>query len=83
MRIKLDENLPADLAELLRAANHDVATLPEERLAGAKDPTVAGAVNREDRLLVDSPNSRRAHKVVSSKIATLRKAPLTVSGPAQ
>jgi predicted nuclease of predicted toxin-antitoxin system len=52
MRIKLDENLPADLAELLRASKHDVATLLEEHLAGAKDPTVAGAVNRENRLFM-------------------------------
>lgn len=52
MRVKLDENLPADLAELLRSANHDVVTLPEEELGGAKDPIVSAAVTQEDRLLM-------------------------------
>jgi predicted nuclease of predicted toxin-antitoxin system len=52
MRVKLDENLPADFAELLRAAHHDVATLPEENLGGAKDPIVRATVTREDRLLM-------------------------------
>jgi predicted nuclease of predicted toxin-antitoxin system len=52
MKVKVDENLPAGLAELLRAANHDVATVPEEALGGAKDPILRAAVTKEDRLLM-------------------------------
>jgi len=32
MKIKLDENLPAQLAHNLRALGHDVETVPEEGL---------------------------------------------------
>ena len=52
MRIKLDENLPAGLADLLRSAKYDVATLLEEKLAGAKDPEVTAAVKQEERLFM-------------------------------
>jgi len=52
MRIKLDENLPEALADLLRLAKHDVATAHEENLSGAKDPIVTAAVKREARLFM-------------------------------
>jgi hypothetical protein len=32
MKIKLDENMPYSLAILLRAAGHNVSTVPEENL---------------------------------------------------
>jgi predicted nuclease of predicted toxin-antitoxin system len=40
MKIKLDENLPAQLADNLRALGHDVQTVPEEGLAGHMDADV-------------------------------------------
>ena len=40
MKIKLDENLPATLVEILAAAGHDVDTAPQEGLAGRSDPEV-------------------------------------------
>ena len=52
MRIKLDENLPEGLAELLRSAKYDVATALEENLGGAKDPVVTAAVKQEGRLFM-------------------------------
>ncbi len=52
MKIKQDENLPEGLADLLRSAKYDVATLLEEDLGGAKDPVVTAAVKREERLFM-------------------------------
>ena len=52
MKIKLDENMPHDLAELLGASGHDAATAVEEGLSGADDQAVLKAAAREDRLLM-------------------------------
>ena len=52
MRFKLDENLPADLAEMLRKAGHDVHDVVGEGLAGEGDPPVLAAASRENRILV-------------------------------
>ncbi len=52
MRIKLDENMPTDLAALLRGADLDVHTVQDENLAGSPDPTVLDAAVREGRLLM-------------------------------
>jgi predicted nuclease of predicted toxin-antitoxin system len=49
MKIKLDENMPAALAEHLRVLGHDVHTVPDEGLAGAVDPDVWAAAQRENR----------------------------------
>jgi len=40
MKIKLDENLPAALAQALRGFGHDTDTVPEEGLAGFVDPDI-------------------------------------------
>jgi hypothetical protein len=34
MRVKLDENLPASLAEVFLAAGHDVSTVVAQKLSG-------------------------------------------------
>jgi len=52
VRVKLDENLPAALADLLRSARHDVRSVLQERLGGRPDPDVYLAAIREGRLLV-------------------------------
>jgi predicted nuclease of predicted toxin-antitoxin system len=43
MRIKLDENLPAELAEDLHRLGHLVDTVADEGLNGLPDPLVADA----------------------------------------
>lgn len=43
MRLKLDENLPAELAEDLRAVGHDVDTVSSEGRGGSADHVVATA----------------------------------------
>ena len=52
MRLKLDENLPAALAEALRVVGHDVHTVPEELLQGAPDADIFNAARVEGRFLV-------------------------------
>lgn len=52
MKIKLDENLGERGAELFRAAGHDVATVPQQRLSGASDHALIDVCRREGRCLV-------------------------------
>ncbi|MBS1828206.1 MAG: DUF5615 family PIN-like protein [Acidobacteria bacterium] len=51
MKIKLDENLPAELAEDLSQLGHDADTVADEGLAGARDELVIAAANRDSRVL--------------------------------
>jgi predicted nuclease of predicted toxin-antitoxin system len=52
VKIKLDENMPMDLGELLRKADHDVVTVAEEGLAGCDDPPMLQAATAEARILM-------------------------------
>ena len=52
MKIKLDENMPATLADQLRRLGHDVHTVPEESLAGRSDPTIWAVTQNEQRFLI-------------------------------
>lgn len=52
MNIKLDENMPDDMAVLLRDNHHDVTTVPEEHLSGSQDPDVLKAATFEERILI-------------------------------
>src|ERR1019366_1659322 len=49
MRAKLDENVPVEAAELLRAAGWTCDTVRDEGLGGAEDPKVAAAWRVEGR----------------------------------
>lgn len=51
MRIKLDENLPTELAEDLKNLGHDADTVLEEGLRGAIDPDVVQAAFEAGRIL--------------------------------
>jgi predicted nuclease of predicted toxin-antitoxin system len=52
MKIKLDENLPLQIAVELRARAHDVQTVGEEGLTGRVDAEIWQAVQREGRVLI-------------------------------
>ncbi len=52
MKIKLDENLPETLQDVLKGLGHDADTVPSEGLGGSPDDAVWGAATRENRLLV-------------------------------
>jgi len=52
MKIKLDENLPAELVDLLSVRQHDVHTVPGEQLTGRNDDAIFPAAFAENRLLI-------------------------------
>ena len=51
MRAKLDENVPIEATELLRAAGWICDTVHDEGLAGADDPTIGTVCRKEGRVL--------------------------------
>ena len=51
MKVKLDENIPAGLADILKAHGHDAATVFVEGLSGRPDEAVFAVAKRERRLL--------------------------------
>ena len=52
MKLKLDEDLPSELADLLSAAGHDVHTVPGESLVGREDGAIFRAPAGEGLLLL-------------------------------
>jgi predicted nuclease of predicted toxin-antitoxin system len=52
LKIKIDENMPNSLAEILRIARHDVDTVSQEKLSGAEDPVILENAGREGRIFM-------------------------------
>ena len=52
MKFKIDENLPEELADLLRREGWDASTVDEQQLSGTLDPRLSEICRREDRILV-------------------------------
>jgi predicted nuclease of predicted toxin-antitoxin system len=52
VKIKLDENLGSLGKSLLEAEGHDVMTIAEQRMSGAKDERIYQACRDESRVLV-------------------------------
>lgn len=52
MKFKIDENLPLEIAEMLRIAGHDAMTVFEERLVGEPDPRIIAVCLEEQRVLI-------------------------------
>ena len=52
MKLKLDENLPHELAAALRGEGHDVHTVADEQLTGESDPVIVAAATDEGRFLL-------------------------------
>lgn len=63
MKIKLDENLPLQLASLLEELGHDAHTVHDERLIGHEDRQIWDAAQKESRFLItqdmDFSNSQK------------------------
>lgn len=51
IRVKVDEDLPADVAAMLRAAGHDAMSVVEQALTGTSDEALWPIVQREARCL--------------------------------
>ena len=47
MRFNIDESLPIEVAQILRNAGHDAATVNDEAEGGASDPHIAALLRRE------------------------------------
>lgn len=52
MKLKLDENLGSRGAKLFQQAGHDVATVPEQKMASAADKELISVCHAEGRCLV-------------------------------
>lgn len=52
LRCKVDENLPVEVAQLLRDAGFDADTVWDEQLAGSSDTVLADRCQVEGRLLL-------------------------------
>jgi predicted nuclease of predicted toxin-antitoxin system len=52
MNIKIDENLPRQIARTLKSLGHNVHTTLEEGLSGCADPLIWDECQREGRLLI-------------------------------
>jgi predicted nuclease of predicted toxin-antitoxin system len=50
--LKLDENMPEQLAVALRQLGHNVHTVPDENLARHSDATIWAAAQSEQRFLI-------------------------------
>jgi predicted nuclease of predicted toxin-antitoxin system len=52
VRVKVDEDLPAEIASLVREAGHDAATVAEQGLSGSPDQALWESVQPEKRCLL-------------------------------
>lgn len=52
MRFKVDENLPIEVADLLRQVGYDAVTALEQHLGGASDSDIASLCQEEGRILI-------------------------------
>jgi predicted nuclease of predicted toxin-antitoxin system len=52
VKFKIDENLPRELAHLLRDAGWDSMSIVEQQLGGGDDSRVAAVCSAEGRILV-------------------------------
>ncbi len=52
MLFKVDENLPVEVADLLRQHGHDALTVPEQKMAGRPDGHIASVCLAEGRIII-------------------------------
>ncbi len=52
MRIKVDEDLPRQVADSLNARGHEAITVHQQQMGGWKDPELWSAVQAEMRFLI-------------------------------
>ena len=52
MRFKVDENLPVEVADLLRSVGHDALTVFDQKLVGENDKHILDVCQEEERALI-------------------------------
>jgi predicted nuclease of predicted toxin-antitoxin system len=52
LKFKIDENLPAECAQIFREAGFEAATVAEQQLSGTEDATLFGRCRAESRVQV-------------------------------
>ena len=52
MNFKVDENLPVEIADILREAGHQASTVVEQGLGGAEDSHIASVCRQEELVLI-------------------------------
>jgi len=52
VKFKIDENMPVEVAELLRDHGHDAMTVYEQGLAGGSDRRILDVCDAEERILM-------------------------------
>jgi len=52
MKFKIEENLPVEVAQLLRSQGYDALTVEEQKLAGERDNRIIEVCRQEERILV-------------------------------
>jgi predicted nuclease of predicted toxin-antitoxin system len=52
MKVKIDENLPAEIAEDLRVLGHDAMTVVEQGMSGVDDELLMARVEDESRIFM-------------------------------
>ena len=56
MKFKIDENLPVEVADLLREGGYDAMTVHEQHLTGKADFYIAGISKSEERAVITLDN---------------------------
>ncbi|MBF2046526.1 MAG: DUF5615 family PIN-like protein [Elainella sp. C42_A2020_010] len=52
MKFKIDENLPVEIAQLLRDNSYDAVTVLDQALGGQPDPAISEICRQESRILL-------------------------------
>jgi predicted nuclease of predicted toxin-antitoxin system len=52
MRFKVDENLPAEIVDLLRGEDYDAMSILQQQMGGREDDWIAEVVRQEHRALI-------------------------------
>jgi predicted nuclease of predicted toxin-antitoxin system len=68
MKLKVDENLPREVADLLREARHDAITVADEGLGGRPDGTIASLVRRLGVLRLNRQDKPHVLQVIARLI---------------
>ena len=64
MKFKIDENLPVEVGDVLRNAEHDALMIHDQGMVGSSDPQVASVCQSEKRAIL----TLESHRSVSASI---------------